>query len=212
MDKYEEIFFISAILSKANSDNSVPLNDLEDWKDLLLSDRTKVLEDYLFKLNEEGILNYEEIGDEGFKPIIICSVKPETIGYLKKLIIEIEIHNSSYLRDMVLLNKRITDILTFNPNRLSEEINSTEKIISQTKEQLKSNPILQPLSLQLEQIEIHFNSLSKIANNYEDIYKNIILPVREEGKAGVRQTVKWAIISIIASTIFSLIISSMTKQ
>jgi hypothetical protein len=109
------------------------------------------------------------------------------------------------------LNKRIVEILTFDPNKLSAEIKSTQSIIESTKSQIESNPILNSLATPLSQIEIHFNSLSKVANNYEDVYKNIILPVREEGKSGVRQTVKWAIIGIIASTILSALISWLTK-
>jgi hypothetical protein len=211
MNKYEEIYFISNLLSKANIDKSVELNNPNDWKSLYLTDKTKIHEDYLLNLNDKGVLNYEEIGEEGFKPILMCSLKPETTEYLKFLIAEVETENSVDKKEIETLNKRITEILTFDPKRLSNEINSTEIIISKTKEQLKSNPVLQPLTLQLNEIEIHFKSLSKIAHNYEEVYKNIILPVKEEGKSGVRQTVKWAIISIVISTLLSVIISWMTK-
>jgi len=211
MTKYEEIYFISNLLSKANADRSVELNNSDNWKDLFLTNETKIHEDYLFSLNEKGVLDYEEIGEEGFKPIVICSLKPETTDYLKKLITDLEVETADYRKEIEALNKRVVEILTFDPKRLSDEINSTELIISNTKEQLKSNPILQPLKLQLDQIEIHFASLSKVARNYEEVYKNIILPVREEGKSGVRQTVKWAIISIILSTLLSVIISWLMK-
>ncbi|MFT6843463.1 MAG: hypothetical protein ACJASR_002244 [Psychroserpens sp.] len=211
MTKYEEIYFISTILSKANADKSVDLNESNNWESLFLTDDTKVHEDYLHELNNKGILDYEEIGEEGFKPIIMCSLKPETTGYLKNLITNIETESSIDKKEIVLLNKRITEILTFDPKRLSDKLNETKITIANTKEQLKSNPLLQPLALQLEQIEIHFKSLSKVANNYEEVYKNIILPVKEEGSSGVRQTVKWAIISIIISTLLSVIISWLTR-
>ena len=211
MTKYEEIYFISSLLSKAKTDNSVELNKPEDWQGLYLNGTTKIHEDFLFELDAKGILYYEEIGEDGFRPIVMCSVKPETTEYLRKIITEVETENFSDKKEIDALNKRINEILTFDPKRLSNEINSTETIISQTKEQLKLNPVLTPLILQLEQIEIHFKSISKVAHNYEEVYKNIILPVREEGKFGVRQTVRWAIISIIASTLISLIISWLTK-
>ena len=38
--------------------------------------------------------------------------------------------------------------------------------------------------------------------------KNIIKPIQKEGEAGVKQTVKWAIISIVASTFLSLLIGN----
>ncbi|MEO6687002.1 MAG: hypothetical protein ABIN24_13605 [Dyadobacter sp.] len=211
MTKYEEIFFISNLLSKATDNQFIELNKPENWESLLLTNETKVHEDYLFELDRKGILNYGEFGDEGFKPIIICSLKPETTYYLKELLAEIETENTTCKKEIVSLNNRITEILTFDPKRLSDEINSTEIIISETREQLKSNLILHPLILQLNQIETHFKSLSKVAHNYEDVYKNIILPVREEGKSGVRQTVRWAIISIIASTLLSVIMNWLTQ-
>lgn len=213
MTKYEEIFFISNLLSKATEDDkSVDLNEIENWESLFLNNETKINKNYLFHLNEIGVLYYEEIGDEGFKPIIICSVKPETKEYFKKLVIELEKNTSKDQKEIKTLNKRITEILTFDPQKLSNDIKSTEGIISATKEQLNSNPILHPLTEQLNQIELHFKSLSKVANNYEEVYKNIILPVREEGKSGVRQTVKWAIISIIISTFISLVITLLTSK
>ncbi len=211
MTKYEEIYFIGSLLAIAKTDQFVELNEQDNLKKLFLSKDTQIHEDYLFTLNDKGILYYEEIGEEGFKPIIMCSVKPETTEYLKHLLIDMEKSNSKDRKEIEELNKRITEILTFNPQKLSDEIKLTENIIYKTKEQLKGNPILEPLQVQLEQVELHFNSLRRAAFHYEDVYKNIILPVREEGKLGVRQTVRWAIISIVISTLFSLVISWLSK-
>ena len=106
---------------------------------------------------------------------------------------------------------KITEILTFNPSKLSTEIKGTKEMIIETKRQIKSNPILDSLSQPLDKIQIHFDSISKVANNYEEIYKNIILPIKEEGKQGVKQTVKWAIISVILSSIISGILGYFIK-
>ena len=205
MTKYEEIYLISALLSKAKTDKSVDLNDSNVWEHLFLYKETRFHEDYFLELNDKGFLDYEEIGEDGFKPILICSIKSNTETYLKQLINDLRKSDAEIQQENEYLKGRINEILTFNPDKLSSEIETTESIIQQTREQINSNPVLQSLSTQLDQIEIHFNSLSKVANNYLDIYKNIILPVKEEGKSGVRQTVKWAVISIIVSTILSVI-------
>ena len=178
---------------------------------MFLNTNTNFNEDHLFCLNEKGVIIYEEIGEDGFKPIRICNVKIDTHNYLKKILNELANIEKDKNTEITNLNKRIVEILTFDPNKLSAEIKTTQSIIDSTKKQIESNPILKSLSNPLSQIEIHFNSLSKVANNYEDVYKNIILPVREEGKSGVRQTVKWAIIGIITSTIISALISWLTK-
>ncbi len=211
MTKYEEIYLISNIISNAKEDSSVAIDNQDIWQTLFLSDKTQISEDYFYKLDEQGVLDYEEIGEDGFKPIVMCSIKPETSQYLKQLVTSVTNEASEKQMEIEKLNTRITEILTFNPEKLSDEIRSTENIILQTRQQLSLNPVLQPLIAQLDQIEVHFKSLSKVANNYEEVYKNIILPVREEGKSGVRQTVRWAIISIIISTLLSVLFSWLMK-
>jgi hypothetical protein len=47
-----------------------------------------------------------------------------------------------------------------------------------------------------------------VADRYEDVYKNIIRPVQLEGKSGVEATVRWAIISIVASTAISVLLGN----
>lgn len=211
MTKYEEVYLINSILSDAQPDKSIDLDDKTIWSSLFLSEETKIHEDYFLELNDKGILNYEEIGEEGFSPIKMCSLLPDTNLYLKQLLHELEIGEKEDKNSIINLNQRITEILTFDPNKLSAEIKSTENIIKQTKEQINANPILKSLSTPLDQIELHFNSLSLVADNYEQIYKNIILPVKEEGRSGIRQTVRWAIISIIASTLISVVITWFSK-
>jgi len=211
MTKYDEIYLVSSLISNSDSSGNVDLENETIWKNLFLNNDTKLNEDSLFSLNDIRVIDYEEVGEDGFKPIRICNVKKETNNYLKKLVNELAKSEKEKNTEIENLNKRIVEILTFDPNKLSAEIKSTQSIIESTKSQIGSNPILNSLATPLSQIEIHFNSLSKVANNYEDVYKNIILPVREEGKSGVRQTVKWAIIGIIASTILSALISWLTK-
>jgi hypothetical protein len=197
MTKYEEAYLISSLLSLANPDNSIDLNNEDIWNSLFLNEDTNIHEDYFFELNAKGFLYYEELGDDGFAPIRICSIIPNnTKKYLKNIIYGLEASNAHQQQQVDLLNKRINEILTFDPNKLSSEIQTTENIIRDTQHQINSNPILQPLSVPLDKIALHFNSLRKVADNYEEVYKNIILPVKEEGKSGIRQTVRWAIISV----------------
>lgn len=211
MSKYEEVFFVSALLRNASESGEVDLSNKKVWQSLFYSEDTRLGEDYLYSLNSKGVLYYEEVGEEGFTPIMICSVNEGTVAYLKSLIKEVELEDADKQNKIVALNKRIVEILSFDPGKLSSDIKSTESTIYQARKQLDNNPVLRPLVEQLDQIEMHFKSLSSVANNYEEIYKNIILPVKEEGKSGVRETVKWAIISIVLSTFLSVVISWLMK-
>jgi len=59
---------------------------------------------------------------------------------------------------------------------------------------IKGNELLKPMESPLREIQQHFKSVSVVSSGYEDIYKNIIRPVQEEGCSGVKATVRWAVI------------------
>lgn len=211
MNHHEEIFLIANLLKAADQKNNVDFANKDIWKSLFLSEDTQIHEDYFLELNEKGIIDYEEIGEEGFAPIIMCSVKNETREYLKELIISQQTKIEKFANEINDLNKRITEILTFNPNKLSFEISKSKTDLEKLKEQLSNNPLFNSLKPQIDEIEKNLNSVDKVATNYEDVYKNIILPVKKEGESGVKQTVKWAIISIVISSIISGLISWIMK-
>lgn len=150
------------------------------------------IEEYLFELSEQQAIYFESIGEDGFAPIIICSVTKETPAHLLSCLAEIS-------NDKNLLDERIKSLLQHDPNRLMFDIFESKKQIKQARAQLAINPILAPLQKPLEDIERHFESIRKVAENYDDVYKNILKPVQEEGRSGIRATVKWAVIGIVAS-------------
>ena len=76
------------------------------------------------------------------------------------------------------------------------------------KEKALENDLLKPILRPIEQIESQFKSVEAVSRIYDDVYKNIIRPIQKEGEAGVKQTVKWAIISIVASTLLSVLIGN----
>ena len=103
---------------------------------------------------------------------------------------------------------KVDEILTFNPHSLSNEIRETQNNIQDIHEKIENNDLLKGLEKPLRHVESYFKSVSKISNNYDDVYKNIVKPMQDEGREGVRATVKWAIFSIVASTFISLVISN----
>ncbi|OPK07336.1 hypothetical protein HFV04_003370 [Pseudomonas sp. BIGb0427] len=155
----------------------------------------------LHKLDEAGVIDYSEIGEDGFKPIILCIVNDDTHRYVAGLAEKLE-------AEYVTLDKRITDILTFSPSALTSRIADTKRQIDEVKKHVASNDLLKPLANPLREIQSHFDSISVVSEGYEHIYKNIIRPVQEEGRSGVKATVRWAILSIVISTLISLAISN----
>jgi len=154
------------------------------------------INEYLFDLNDAGAIHYEEIGEDGFAPIVICSVSQKTLEHLLGCL-------ASLTGDISLLDERVKSLLRHDPNKLREDIAQSERHIAEARDQLQKNPILAPLKTPLDDISLHFESIRKVAENYDDVYRNILKPVQEEGKSGVRATVRWAIIGIAASWLLS---------
>ncbi|WP_431819413.1 hypothetical protein [Burkholderia sp. F1] len=150
------------------------------------------VDDYLFELNEANAIDYEEIGEDGFAPIVICSVGQNTLEHLLGCL-------AALTGDISLLDERVQSLLRHDPNKLREDITQSERHIAEARDQLQKNPILAPLKKPLDDISHHFDSIRKVAENYDDVYRNILRPVQEEGRSGVRATVRWAIIGIAAS-------------
>ena len=102
----------------------------------------------------------------------------------------------------------IKDLLTFDPEKLIKNIEKAQKDLNSAKEKALENDLLKPILRPIEQIESQFKSVEAVSRIYDDVYKNIIRPIQKEGEAGVKQTVKWAIISIVASTLLSVLIGN----
>ena len=174
------------LLSLADRDRSVDLDNAEPLWAL------GVKEEDLWELNRQGAIYFESVGEDGFKPIDICSINRETHTHLQKDL-------TSVAEQRGLLHLKLTEVLKHDPDRLRTEIAKSELHIKDAREQIAKNPILQPLSAPLQDIERHFSSISNVARNYDDVYKNILKPMQDEGRKGIRATVFWAIIGIAAS-------------
>ncbi|MFJ5333064.1 hypothetical protein [Pectobacterium versatile] len=200
--KFQEIKIILTLIRYADEKGNVDFNNKEINSDLtgFISNGNE-LNELLYRLNESGAIFYEEIGEDGFSPIIISSISQKTHDYLLTLVnsVSLEFHH---------LENRISEILTFNPKQLSMSISETQRKLQEVHMHVTTNELLKPIAKPLKEIMHHFNSVSIVSSNYEDIYKNIIRPVQEEGRSGVNATVKWAIISIVLSTVISLLISN----
>lgn len=151
-----------------------------------------VKEDHLFELSELGAIHFEMLGEDGFAPIIVAGITNNTHDQLLNCLAQLG-------NDSNLLEERITLLLSHNPQKLKTDIENSKKHISEAMQQISTNELLSPLKKPLQSIETHFNSISRVAEIYDDVYKNILRPVQEEGRSGVKATVRWAIISIVLS-------------
>lgn len=156
-----------------------------------------ILDQHLYELNEAGFIYYEQVGEDGFSPYIGAGCTKQTATHLAVLLEEME-------SDLIGLQRRISEILTFDSDRLKSEITEAETQLKAARKSAEENDLLKPLLGHIGEIERNFRAVSSVAEKYEDVYKNIIRPVQLEGESGVKATVRWAIISIVASTAISV--------
>ena len=205
ISKFQEIKLLLAFIRYADEKGNVDFDKTNIGADLgKIVWNGNWIDSLLYKLNEAGVLHYEEIGEDGFKPIIMAGISPHTHEYLAGLIESVNDEHDA-------LERRISEILTFNPKLLSKTISDTQAKLDEVATHIGSNELLKPIEKPLKEIRDHFESVNVVSSNYEDIYKNIIRPVQEEGRSGVKATVKGAVISILLSTCVSLVISNWSK-
>lgn len=155
-----------------------------------------VREDDLWMLGQAGDISFDSVGEDGFKPITLCSVTAQTHAALLVSLSKATEENGA-------LQTRVESLLKHNPEKLRREIAESEQHIKLAREQIAGNKLLAPLGEPLDAIAAHFSSISRVANDYDDVYNNILKPMQDEGRRGVQATVKWAVISIVASWIVS---------
>ena len=106
------------------------------------------------------------------------------------------------------LNRRIMEIITFDPDSLKTDIAGAKTQLQSIRVSVQTNHLLEPLLHQIAEIDKHLHSVAAVADRYEDVYRNIIRPVQLEGQSGVKATVRWAIIGIVASTVISIVLGN----
>jgi hypothetical protein len=205
ISKIQEVRILLAFIRHADEKDNIDFKKTDIFTDLnKIVANGNWLESLLYELNLARVISYEEFGEDGFAPLIIGGLTNTTHQYLAGLVESVEFEYHS-------LEQRITEILTFNPNQLSKKISDTKIQLDEVESIIKGNELLKSMESPLREIQKHFKSVSVVSNGYEDIYKNIIRPVQEEGRSGVKATVRWAVISIVISTALSWIISNFDK-
>lgn len=202
MSAIDEVKILLAFIRNADSQGNIDFKATNISHDLsILNIESNALDTFLLQATEKGVIGYEEIGDEGFEPIIIASINPSVHLYLLEKMNGIE-------KEMQDINHRLTSILNFNPAQLSKEISLTQKKLIEVKEKIRGDKVLESLNVPINLIATHFEGVKRVSESYEEIYKNIIRPVQEEGRHGIRATVKWAILSVVISSVISIIIGN----
>ncbi|MDW1848768.1 hypothetical protein R7E49_23560 [Vibrio sp. Vb2110] len=161
--QYQELAVILAFLKHADRKGNIDFKETNIGFDLgNIISNGNLTDSLLYELNEKGILSYEEIGEDGFAPIVIAGITEKTHEYILDLVSSLEAERAS-------LETRITEILTFNPSLLSKSISETKEKLDEVDRHIKGNEMLAPMAKPLKEIRHYFESVSAVSSNYEDI-------------------------------------------
>ena len=106
--------------------------------------------------------------------------------------------------------EKLESIYGFLPENIVNEINESKEKLTEILSSIDKSEFLLPLKPKIEEISQYLEKTEKVIKNYENIYLNIIKPIKSEGKQGIKATATWAVLSIIVTAFLSIYFSHKT--
>ncbi len=207
MDVNEKILSILCLLENSNNEK-IEFNEI-DFVKFFKYLNLDMVEEYFRELDKNKILNLEIFAEDGFSAdwLIEISNKKELIKELNNNICSLNQTIINKDNEINKLKKENEEILNFNPEKVTELISKTKNQVKKIKEEIKTNDLLEPISGVLTELELYTNSVDEVNKIYKDVFQNIIIPIKMEGKESKRVTILWTFIGAIVGAIISIVTS-----
>jgi hypothetical protein len=209
-DFKKQLSVLIFLLSKTDSDGFIAFY-LNTLKEPLLSQLTsKELRDILTLFANQKLLDLTNYEKELVNVIIF---KEQCLEYLLKISDE---HNSELneilikqTEEIETQKKELEDIYGFLPENIVNEIDGSKVKLAEILSSIDNDKskFLLPIKPKIEEISQYLEKTEKVIKNYDNIYLNIIKPIKSEGSKGINATRNWAIASIILTAILSFYFS-----
>jgi hypothetical protein len=222
-------YLLGRVLINSEGKSTAFLSDAETWDFLSLSgkdfgDWEETIVKLLDWMTKEKILSYEKYYNDmvvvGFE-IKLNYTKAKDYYYNNSSIAlkeSIELYEKEYEDLKIDLNNKIREItsdlesiLEYSPTKIQIEISKTRNSIQTILKEVNSDQLLDPLKVKLNLLSKYIDEVDSINKTYLMVYKNLIKPIKDEGVNSIRITVKWAIISILITSLVSIIITYLLK-
>ncbi|HWQ71146.1 MAG TPA: hypothetical protein VN370_02390 [Desulfitobacteriaceae bacterium] len=174
---------------------------------------TGTLEAYFRELSSKGIIQFGVYAEDGFEAEFDISEvdNDKLLAELDCVILEYQEQINQLNAELGICKNTCTSILTFDPNEMSATLQTAGKDIMTLKKAALTNDMFKTLMPTIEKMEEYVRNVNSVNSSYVEVYKHIVKPIKEESTSGVRATVKWAIISIIITTIISITLNIISK-
>ena len=155
---------------------------------------------------ELELLKYYSGGEDGFAEHFSITInRSKSLKYIQEIYLE---QYSEFQNIINSQSEKITNIYGFSPEKIVTEIKDSKAKLFEIESSMKDSELLKGLKPKIDEISDYLNKTEKVISNYENIYLNIIKPIKQEGKQGIIWTAFWAIISIIITAVLSFYLSS----
>lgn len=198
------------ILSYVNAQEGQTI-DLPDPVLSSLAEGENQAANILMRLAERGAVHFEDVGDEGFKPITYTSSGPRIHECIAE---EIDTVSKLYAESVLATDaekRRVADLIGFDLDGIRNSLDKLNNEIGKAAEIAETSDGLRYLKPEIEELAKSFVSLRAVLNGYEDVYRNVLKPIQKEGEKSIKATAIWAMIGIVLSTIASIFLTYITK-
>jgi len=161
-------------------------------------------ENALATLRDRGAVSIDGYEEEGFAGNWWMNAGPKILECMNEEIDKIAGAYSHTLLDLETEKDRVNSLVGFDLAKARKAVDQIDADIAKATAAIESSPTLQPILPTVSEIARHFVAVRAVLNNLEDIYRGLLKPIQEEGKAGIRHTAIWAILGIIISTAVSV--------
>lgn len=199
------------------SDSKVELNiserDLENGLDGIFENFYFTQFDFAMKdLGEKNVIDWMAFAhDDYMAPDFVFEFNRKTFEFIRlELLDKFYGERAQLLKTINELENKLDLIYGFNPEKINDDIKKANERATELLTTIKNNEMLASLEKQVSEYTNYLNKIHGINKIYNDVYLNIVKPVKDEGKKGVKATALWAVVSIIIATIVSIAISNWT--